>query len=93
MIGPILSYTMQDDNEASYTIQDDNEADRQAAQQLAMRRLYQYITLFISILITALTGILQQESHHSRQPYHTSVLTGEGWVMELLTGSSKPHPV
>src|ERR1700722_5440579 len=53
-----------------------------------MHRLYQYITLFISILITALTGILQQESHHSRQPYHTSVFTGEGWVMELLMG----HP-
>ena len=67
---------------------EDNEADRQAARQLAMCRLYQYITLFISILITALTGILQQESRHSRQPYHTSVLTSEGWVMELLIG----HP-
>jgi hypothetical protein len=53
-----------------------------------MRRLYQYITLFISILLTALTGILQDKSTRIQEPYHTSALTGEAWVMELLAG----HP-
>ena len=65
---------------------EDNEAARQAAHKLAMHWLYQYITLFISILLTALTGILNEESTHTREPYHTSILTGEGWVMELLGG-------
>jgi hypothetical protein len=68
--------------------EDANEAARQAAYQLAMRRLYQYITLFISILLTAITGIINEESARTREPYHTSILTGEGWVMELLEG----HP-
>jgi hypothetical protein len=67
---------------------DNDEVAHQAARRLAMRRLYQYITLFISILLTAFTGILQMESAKTRQPYHTSILTGEGWVMELLSG----HP-
>src|ERR1700685_4252986 len=65
---------------------EDNEAARQAAHKLAMRQLYQYITLFISILLTALTGILNEESTRTREPYHTSILTGEGWGMELLEG-------
>ena len=63
---------------------DDNKAARQNARRLAMHHLYQYITVFISIILTALTGILQ----HEREPYHTSILTGKGWVMELLAG----HP-
>ena len=36
----------------------DNEEDYQAARQLAVCCLYRYITLFISILLTAFTGIL-----------------------------------
>ena len=50
------------------------------------RRLHQFIILFLSIVITATTAVLQ--SLEGREPYHTSVLTGEGWVMELLGG----HP-
>jgi hypothetical protein len=65
-----------------------DEAACQAAQRLAMRQLYQYIMIFISILLTALTGILQDESTRMREPYHTSGLTGKAWVMELLAG----HP-
>jgi hypothetical protein len=68
---------------------EDNEAARQAAHRLAMRRLYQCLTLFISILITVLTGIVDDQSNHTREPYHTSILTGEGWVMELLEGHPK----
>ena len=65
--------------------EDDKDA-RQAARQLAMRRLYQHIMLFVSVLLTACTSILQVSK--APQPYHTSILSGEGWVMELLNG----HP-
>jgi hypothetical protein len=62
--------------------EDDEEA-RQAARRLAMRRLYQHIMLFVSVLLTACTSILQPSK--PLQLYH---LSGEGWVMELLNG----HP-
>lgn len=68
---------------------EDDEAARQAAHQVATRRLYQCLTLFISLLITVLTGVLDDQYTRSREPYHTSVLTGEGWVMELLGGHPK----
>ena len=54
------------------------------------RRVIQYATLFISIVITTASSLLQQLSEAStREPYHTSILTGEGWVLELLAG----HPM
>jgi len=42
--------------------------------------------LFLSIVITAVCSIIG--SVKDRQPYHTSILTGEGWLLELLAG----HP-
>jgi hypothetical protein len=72
-----------------YAMYEDNEAARQAAHQLAMRRLFQSLTLFISLLITVLNNTLDDQSTLTREPYHTSVLTGEGWVMELLEGHPK----
>src|ERR1700730_17584918 len=48
------------------------------------RRLQQYAVLFLSIIMTATAAVLQ--SLETREPYHTSILTGEGWVMELLSG-------
>jgi hypothetical protein len=71
---------------------EDDEVARQAAHQLATRRLYQCLTLFISLLITVLSGAVldhQSQATRTREPYHTSVLTGEGWVMELLEGHPK----
>jgi hypothetical protein len=62
------------------------EEARQAARRLAMQRLYQHIMLFVSVLLTACTSILQASK--PLQPYHTSILSGEGWAMELLNG----HP-
>jgi hypothetical protein len=41
---------------------------------------------FLSIILTATAAVLQ--SFEMREPYHTLILMGEGWVMELLTG----HP-
>ena len=55
-------------------------------QQQTRRRLQQYVALFLSIILSAATTVL--ESYITREPYHTSILTGEGWVMELLAG----HP-
>ena len=51
-----------------------------------MQCSYQHIMLFISALLIACTSILQVSK--TLQPYHTSMLSGEGWVMELLNG----HP-
>jgi hypothetical protein len=65
---------------------EDDEDARQAARRLAMQRLYQHIMLFVSVLLTACTTLLQFPK--KPQPYHTSILSGEGWVMELLSG----HP-
>ena len=66
----------------------DEEA-RQAARVLEMRRLYQIISLCVSIILGACTSLLQTQSARTREPYHTSVLTGEAWVIELLTGHPK----
>lgn len=54
--------------------------------QLLQQRISVYITLIVSIMLTAVSSLF--ESMYIREPYHTSVLTGEAWVMELLSG----HP-
>jgi len=59
---------------------------RLAAHICIRRRLHQFAILFLSIILTATAAVL--ESFENREPYHTSILTGEGWVMELLAG----HP-
>ena len=64
-----------------------DEAACQAAYQPTLHQLYQYITLFISILLSALTGIQYKESTCTQEPYHTSILTGLGvpWVTPQVT--------
>ena len=54
----------------------------------ARRHLLQYVTLLISILLTASMALLESIYLRDPEPYHTCALTGEGWLMELLTG----HP-
>ena len=47
--------------------------------------------MIVSLLVVAITIILAPDEAQLalvRLPYHTSILTGEGWVMELLAG----HP-
>src|ERR1700733_6164317 len=61
------------------------EQDRLAAHIRMRRRLQQLTVLFLSIILTAATALLQSIE---REPYHTSILTGECWVLELLAG----HP-
>ena len=60
--------------------------EERCAARARMQRIQRYAALFISIILTA-TAVLV-DSMFIREPYHTSILTGEGWVMELLSG----HP-
>jgi hypothetical protein len=64
----------------------DDEA--QATPKWILQWLFHYITLFVRVLITGTTSLLLAESLNIPQAYHTSILTGEGWVRELLAG----HP-
>jgi hypothetical protein len=56
----------------------------QAAQ--VYQHILQYSALVINILLTATATLVQ--SVYTQEPYHTSALTGEGWVIELICG----HP-
>jgi hypothetical protein len=49
-------------------------------------RFAQAAGVFVHALVAA--AAMAVEPILSRQPYHTSILTGEGWVQELLAG----HP-
>ena len=54
--------------------------------------LIQYMSLLLSIIICATASIVSESAarppRRDPEPYHTSILSGEGWVLELLTG----HP-
>ncbi|KIM59697.1 hypothetical protein SCLCIDRAFT_81924, partial [Scleroderma citrinum Foug A] len=53
------------------------------------QRLFQYLMLLLSIIMCALDEIIESDFRwRPPKPYHTSILSGHGWVMELLTG----HP-
>ena len=56
--------------------------------QAIHQRLLRVATLLVSIILAATAAILESGLRMEAEPYHTSVLTGEGWVIELLTG----HP-
>ena len=47
--------------------------------------------MIVNLLMAAIAIVLatdEEQLARVRLPYHTSALTGEGWVMELLSG----HP-
>ena len=50
------------------------------------QRIIWYATLIVSIIVAATANILQ--ALYTREPYHTSALSGEAWVLELICG----HP-
>ena len=70
------------------SIMDIDIESQRRAQQAIRSRLVQLATLLVSIILAATGAVL--ESVYSKEPeaYHTSVLTGDAWVIELLTG----HP-
>ena len=54
---------------------------------LRRRRVIGFILLLLNI-VTHCIILLLLEARHDPQPYHTSILTGAGWLIELLLG----HP-
>jgi hypothetical protein len=64
------------------------DRDNQLAQQAIHQHILQVATLLVSIILAATAAILESYSRKEPEPYHTSILTGDGWVIELLTG----HP-
>ena len=58
---------------------DDHE---QQAQREIRPHLAQYAFLIVSIILAATLSILQSVYSKEPEPYHTSILRGEGWVLE-----------
>ena len=50
------------------------------------QQIIRYAGLIVNIIISAVANILQPL--YVKEPYHTSALSGEAWVLELLCG----HP-
>ena len=77
-------------NHVNYVIRIVCDKDLDAAVPLMNqehRRLLQHCAfLCLSSVLSSTTDLLKR--HFVKEPYHTSILTGEGWVMELLAG----HP-
>jgi hypothetical protein len=65
----------------------DVEAQQRAAQRTRIQRLQHYVVIFLNVVIAATAAVLSLPS--PPEPYHTSILTGQGWVLELLSGHRK----
>ena len=55
----------------------------------AWQLVRQHTALLVSIVINAAVSALLVLYPNDPIPYHTSILTGEAWVLELLTGHPK----
>jgi hypothetical protein len=62
--------------------------EEQRSARAHMQCIQRYAALFISIIITATAVLVDSLFTRVKEPYHTSILTGEGWIIELLSG----HP-
>jgi hypothetical protein len=59
---------------------------RCAAQQTLYNQVLQITAFIITTVLPTFIQLIR--SHFVKEPYHTSILTGQGWVNELLDG----HP-
>ena len=59
----------------------------QELEKRIQEQILRFVAYFINVLIPAFTQIIRR--HYVKQPYHTSILTGQGWVDELVHG----HPL
>ena len=66
--------------------QSNNQA--RAAQKQIRKCLAQLTILITSAILSTITAILEATYRRDPEPYHTSILTGHGWIQELLSG----HP-
>ena len=55
-------------------------------RHLAFQHMARLFSLFIRVIILNVAAIIR--ARYLKQPYHTSILTGQMWVLELLAG----HP-
>jgi hypothetical protein len=76
-------WLMMNDNNLDLIMDSDNPG---LAHWYRRQCIIQYAALIVSIVVSATANILQ--SLYIREPYHTSALSGEAWVLELLCG----HP-
>jgi hypothetical protein len=78
------------DNDPPGLYSDENIEHRQHQglfEKKIQEQILRFVAYFINVLIPACIQIIQQR--YVKQPYHTSVLTGQGWVDELVHG----HPL
>lgn len=59
-----------------------------SAGSVTQERLIRYVLLMISIIAAATESFLETALPKEPEPYHTSALKGEEWLMELIVG----HP-
>ena len=72
----------------------DNQADRRAVQVARHRAhrqcLLRIINALVGVIMTAVSVVAEAaEPIYQKQAYHTSKLTGQDWVLELLLGHPK----
>jgi uncharacterized phage protein gp47/JayE len=57
--------------------------------RLVHRHIIHLVSLIITLIIPTILHVVQSlQFNGTKQPYHTSILSGEAWVQELLNG----HP-
>ena len=85
MVGNLVSRSMPIVHHVTELQQPDRQVDRQADRQAK-----RWAVVLAIVQMAGILGCLTYETLLSRQhtPYHTSALSGEAWVQELLSG----HP-
>ena len=67
----------------------------QLCQEFIQKKIAFIMTLILTVVIPTMLQILDKyyNCYYNKELYHTSILSGEGWVQELLTGQCNYIPV